>query len=69
MKLMLLAPLLLLAACTQPRWALCNPTPAGCKVVEVYDDRLSCNFATMARNGKDEVLDDLRCYELPEGWR
>lgn len=59
----------LLTACNKPRWALCEPTAAGCKVIEVYNDQVTCAFVAMGRNGKDEVLNRLKCHELPEGWR
>lgn len=62
--------LVILGACSPaPRYAVCEPSDDGCRVVEIYDDAISCNFATMARNGKDEVRGSYRCEQLPENWR
>ena len=66
---LVVALLLTTVGCTKRKWTLCQPTPAGCKVVEVYDDQMTCAFVAMGRNGKDEVLDSLQCQELPEGWQ
>ena len=57
--------LLATAACEQPRVALCDPDVAGCKILDIYPDAISCNFAALGHNKKDNAADNLTCIEIP----
>lgn len=70
-NLMVAAPLIvlfLLVGCSpETRFALCKPSlTQGCKIVEVFNDQMSCSFVAAGANGKGNAWNDLVCLEVPE---